>query len=107
MAIQSEAQFAAISAAATPNNTVVAAVAGKKIRVLGFMLVGAGAVVAKFQSGAGGTDLTGAMTLAAGTSIGVPPFSTGLFETAVATLLNLNLSGAIQVSGFLVYCTVE
>jgi hypothetical protein len=105
--IRSEVQYAPISAAGSGNNTLVAAVTGKKIRVIGFALVGAGSVTAKFQSGAGGTDLTGAMTLAAGTSVVVEPYESGVFETAVAALLNLNLSGAIQVSGFLVYVTME
>lgn len=107
MPIQSEPQFAAIAAASSGNNTLVAAVTGKKIRVLGFVLVGAGAVTAKFQSGAGGTDLTGAMTLAAASSVAVPPRETGCFETAAGALLNLNLSAAVAVAGFLVYRTVE
>ncbi|MGE4163874.1 MAG: hypothetical protein AB7G23_19270 [Vicinamibacterales bacterium] len=107
MPIQSDPQFAAIAAAASGNNTLVAAVTGKRIRVLGFVLVGAGAVTAKFQSGAGGTDLTGAMTMAAASVVAVPPNEPGCFETAVGALLNLNLSAAVSVAGLLVYRTVE
>jgi hypothetical protein len=98
----SEQQFVAISAAASGANTLVAADATHKIRVVQFFLVAAGAVVATFQSGAGGTALTGPMSLITGVDVDASgPF--GLFETAVNTLLNLNLSGAVQVSGFLVY----
>lgn len=65
-------------------------------------MVSAGAVVATFQSGAAGTPLTGPMTLNTGLYMDASgPF--GCFETAVNTLLNLNLGAAIQVSGFLVY----
>lgn len=58
-------KFAAISiTSAGENNTLVAAVAGKKIRVLAFAMSGgtlSGTV--RFEDGAGGTALTGAMPL--------------------------------------------
>ena len=107
MAIQSEPQFALIDTATSGNNTLVAAVTGKKIRVTGFVAVGAGTVNIAFQSGAGGTALTGAMPLGANTSVVAPHNPSGWFETAAAALLNLNLSAAIGVRGFLKYQTVE
>lgn len=97
---------AAISAAGNGNNTLVAAVAGKKIKVLGLILVAAGAVNVRLESGAGGTALTGIITLAAASDRFVLPISppdTHWVETAAGALLNLELSGAVQVSGCIVY----
>lgn len=100
-------KFAAIAASSSGNNTLVAAVTGKKIRVLAYNLIGNGAVNAKFQSGASGTDLTGLKYIAAaGGGICAPYNPMGWFETAAATLLNLNLSGAVAVGGELVYVEV-
>lgn len=96
-----------ISAASSGNNTLVAAVTSKKIRVLQVVIVAAAAVDIKFQSGAGGTDLTGLMSLdeKAGFSASFTPI--GWFETASNTLLNLNLSSAVQCSGFMSYVEVS
>ena len=105
---QSEPQYAVIDDALSPDNTIIAAVAGKKIRVLGFFLVAAGAVTARFESDTGGTALTGQMTLAAGdpfVSSGFSPI--GWFETVAGELLNLELSGAVSVDGALTYVLVD
>jgi hypothetical protein len=100
-------KFAAIAASASGNNTLVAAVTGKKIRVLAYNIIGNGAVNAKFQTGAGGTDLTGLKYIAAaGGGICAPFNPAGWFETAAGVLLNLNLSGAVAVGGELVYVEV-
>lgn len=100
-------KFAVISASTSGNNTLVAAVASKKIRVLAYNFIGNGAVNAKFQSGAGGTDKTGLKYIAAaGGGICAPFNPVGWFETATNTLLNLNLSGAVAVGGELVYVEV-
>lgn len=108
MALVSEVQFAVINAALTPNNTLIAAQGvGVKIRVIGFFLSNTTALTAKFQSGAGGTDLTGPMALATLGFISVPFSPMGLFETAANALLNLNLSAATQVSGSLAWVAVS
>lgn len=100
-------KYAKISASSSGNNTVVAAVTSKKIRVLGWNLVGNGAVNAKWQDGASGTDLTGLYYVAAaGGGISVPFNPVGWFETSSNTLLNLNLSGAVAVGGSLCYVEV-
>ena len=63
MAIQSDVQYAVIDHAASGDNTLVAAVAGKRIRVLAFLLVAAGTVTARVRvRGADGTALTGQMS---------------------------------------------
>jgi len=95
-----------VSAASSGDNTLLAAQTGYKIRVLSYTLVAAGTVTAAFESGAGGTALTGDMTLVAGVPLVVPLAREGHFETAAATLLNLELGGAVQVSGHIVYCLV-
>lgn len=98
--------FSTISASSSGNNTIVSAVTEKKIRVLQMDLVSNGTVNVKFQSGAGGTDITGLSYLIANTGI-VRPFSPyGWFETASSSLLNLNLSGAVAVGGSLLYIEV-
>jgi len=100
-------QRAAISAASSGDNTLVAAVSGEKIKVLGVVLVAVGNVVARFESGAGGTALSGQMSLIAGTPLVLPVMPAGYhwMETAAGALLNLELSDAVQVSGVLVYVT--
>lgn len=99
-------KFAAIAASSSGNNTLIAAVTGKKIRVLAYNLITNAAVNAKFQTGAGGTDLTGLKYFAANGGICAPFNPLGWFETASAALLNLNLSGAVAVGGELVYVEV-
>jgi len=101
-------KFASISAASSGNNTLVAAVTGKKIRVLSMHLTMSGTTVTwAVESGAGGTALTGTMgPIAQGVTVTWPFSPVGHFETAASTLLNLSLSGAQSVTGSLVYIEV-
>lgn len=99
-------KFVIIDAASSGDNTILAAVTSKKIRVLAAFLVAAGTVNARFESGAGGTALTGQMNLVANTGFVLPFSPVGWFETASNTLLNLELSAAISVDGSLVYVEV-
>ena len=102
MAVLGEAQFAPITSAVGDTTLVAAQGAGVKIRVLAFTVVAAAAAVVTFQSGTGGTGLTGPMTLV---DTEGEPF--GVFETAANTLLNLHQTGTIQLSGWLVWCTAS
>lgn len=102
----SEAKYAVVDHATSGNNPVVAAVAGKRIRVLAFLLVSAGTVTARFESGADGTALTGQMTLAVNTQVQAAFNPVGWFETAAGVALNLELSGNVSVDGMLVYVEV-
>lgn len=99
-------KFAIIDAATSGNNTLVSAVTSKKIRVLSAFLVAAGTVNVRFESGADGTALTGQMNLVANTGFALPYNPAGWFETAVTTLLNLELSAAVSVDGCLSYIEV-
>jgi hypothetical protein len=97
-------KFASISHASSGDNAIVAAVAGKRIRVLSYAIVGAGAVSAKFRSGT--TDITGAMAFGANGGIAMPFNPVGYFETAAGAALNVNLSGAVAVAGHVTYIEV-
>lgn len=100
-------KFAAISASSSGDNTIVAAVTSKKIRVLAYNLMGAGAVNARFQTAVAGAYLTGLKYIAAaGGGICAPYNPLGWFETVAGDLLNLELSGAVAVGGELVYVEV-
>lgn len=99
-------KFAAISGAASGNNTILGAVTGKKIRVVSMFFVCNAAVTVKFKSAEGGSDLTGAMSFAANGGISLPFNPVGWFETAAGELLNMVLGGAQQVSGGFTYIEV-
>ena len=99
-------KFAAINASTSGDNTLVAAVASRKIRVLALMLIVGGTVNVRFESGAGGTALTGQMELTAQSGFTLPFSPVGWFETASNTLLNLELSGAVSADGCVVYIEV-
>lgn len=101
--------LAVIDTAALGDTTVVAAVAGKKIRVHFFNLTNGVATANKVKFRSGTTDLMTALPLPllAGGSTWVGDNDDGpsdfLFETAVGALLAINLSAATAVSGPLVF----
>ncbi|MCA9285851.1 MAG: hypothetical protein KDA22_11580 [Phycisphaerales bacterium] len=100
-------KYAVIDFASSGDNTVVAAVTNKKIRVLSLFLVAADAVTVRFESGAGGTALTGQMSLVANTGFVLPYNPHGWFQSGESALLNLELSAAVSVDGSLVYIEAE
>jgi hypothetical protein len=99
-------KFVIIDAATSGDNTILAAVASKKIRVLSLFLIAAGTTTVRFESGAGGTALTGQMNLTAQSGFTLPFNPIGWFETASNTLLNLELNAAVSVDGCLTYVEV-
>jgi hypothetical protein len=99
-------KYAIIDAASSGDNTLVAAVASRKLRVLSAFLVSSGSVNVRFESGAAGTALSGQMNLVANTGFVLPYNPHGWFETASNTLLNLELSGATSVDGSLTYVEI-
>ena len=99
-------QYAAIDFTSSGDNTVVAAVTGKKIRLLGYVLTALADVSVRWESGAGGTALSGAMYIGPGETNQVLAPSCGSYgclETAAGELLNLEMGGATQVDGHAVY----
>jgi hypothetical protein len=99
-------KYAIIDAAGSGDNTVVAAVTGKKIRVISLWLISAGTVTTRWESAASGTALSGQATLAVNTGYVLPVNEHGWFETVAGQLLNLELSGAVSVDGGLSYIEV-
>ena len=83
---------------------VVAAQAGFKIRVLGFIVSCLGATAVKFQSAASDISLT--MSIAATGGFVAPMNDVGWFETAVGEALNLNMTVATTVGVQVIYALV-
>lgn len=108
MAIQSEVLRVAVAATTLGNNTLVAAVTGKKVRVLALALVASGgANTVRLESDADGTALTGQMDLVSDGQLVLPWNPAGWCETAASKLLNLELSAGTAVAGVLAYVTEE
>lgn len=99
-------KYAIIDVASSGDNTLVNSVVGAKIRVLACFLLAENTVSVRFESGASGTALTGQMALTQNSGFALPFNPVGWFETAVNTLLNLELSAAMSVDGCLVYVEV-
>lgn len=98
-------KFAVISESSSGNNEVVAAVSGKKIRVLQWIVSASAAVNFKWRTAS--TDITGLFyASAAGAGAGGAFCPVGHFETADDEALNLNLSGAVAVGGSVVYVEI-
>jgi len=94
---------AVVSVASSGDNTIVALVASKKIKVYAISINFAGTVTAKWKDGAS-TDLTGAQSFQTreGYTISVTPPSY-LFTTSAGNALILNLSDAIGARGWISY----
>jgi hypothetical protein len=95
----------AVSAALLGDNLLLPATAGVLYRVMAYTLVASAGLVVQWKNGAGGTALSGPMTLVTGIALAPPPNpkDTALIETTAGNALNLNLSVATQVSGHLTY----
>lgn len=95
-----------INASASGNNTLVAAVALKKIIVLQFMYERSAAVTITMLSSGGRVVFgpVGPSVLGGGAA---PPFCpVGVFETDIGEALIMSLSGATQTGGFILYILV-
>lgn len=92
--------FAVINESTAASNEIVAAVAGKRIRVVNVALVCSAANVVTWQSAA--TAITGPMSFAANGGY-TAESDTALFETVAGEALNLLSGSAVQVSGHILY----
>lgn len=100
-------KYAVINVAASGDNTIVAGVTNKRIRVLEYALVvGTGGDQVTFKNGLAGTAVTGPMRFAANGGISASYSPVGLFESASSASLALNSSLGSQISGHLVYVEV-
>lgn len=98
-------KWATIAVSSSGDNSIVALVSGKKIRVLFWDLAPNAAVNAKWRSNT--TDKTGLYYMTSqgnGHARGFNPV--GWFETASGEALQLNLSGAVAVGGIVGYIEV-
>jgi len=97
------ARFAVISENTIGDQEVLAAVPGRKIRVLHYTLVAAAAVTVIWKSGS--VAISGSMPRGADAGM-APTCEVGLFETAPGANLVLNLSGSVAVGGHLTYVLI-
>lgn len=101
---------AKISAVSSGDNTLVALVSSKKIRVICLLLIPDGAVQIYFKNTTTGGicgDSTNPMSLQAGLPFVLAYNPIGWFETGVVSeALILNLSAAVSVGGSLCYIEV-
>lgn len=98
--------YVPLVASASGVTNLVAAQAGKSIRVLQALLISNGAVNVKFQSHVTPTDLTGLLYLIANTGFSTGFSPIGHFQTTIGEALDINLSQAIAVGGYLTYTLV-
>lgn len=103
-------KFAAIAAATSGANTLVAAVSTKKIRVLALFVLAGAAGNIYFTSAAAGAVIFGGSTnkinLAANGGFVLPFSEVGWCETVAGELLNMNASSTGPFSGGVVYVEI-
>lgn len=103
-------QYAKVAIGSSGNNTIVSAVASRKLRVVSGFFVAAGDVVAYFLDGAGTAiagDGTNGIDLTANSGFTLPFNPVGWFETASGQSLDINLDGNVSLAGSLTYIEVE
>jgi hypothetical protein len=94
--------FAKVDTASSGDQTIVAADATKKIKVISYVLVADGTVSVKWRSAT--NDKSGAMALVANSGVAISEKAGNwLLETSVNEALNLNLSASIGVRGHISY----
>jgi hypothetical protein len=93
---------AAINSAAGGDLTIVAALAGKVIKVHQMLLVAAAPATIQPKDGTGGTALAGAQSLITGVPLILPSTGVPWFVTSSGNAFVINTS-AVQVSGHCQY----
>lgn len=94
-------KFQAFTASSGGNNEIVAAVSGKKIRVLA--LEGTINSPASLSIRSANTAISGPHPMSANGQKVLPMNEAGWFQTAAGEALNFDLSSAVQFGGSLVY----
>jgi hypothetical protein len=104
-----DVKYAAIGTATSGDNTIVAAVTGKKIRVVSLYLHAAGDVDVYVVDGAN-NDMIGkstqALDLTTNSGCVLPYNPGGWAETASGQTLDINLGGNVRVAGVLSYVEI-
>lgn len=101
-------KHAVINASTIGDNTIVSAVTSRSILVLSIHFITNTAVGVRFESGAGGTALTGVMSFPANGGYALNFNRGGWYKTVAGQLLNMELSiaGSATVSGSLQYVEI-
>lgn len=100
-------QSAVINTSTSGNNTIVAALgAGLRIAVLGCVIVSDGTTDVRWEDGASGTAKTGQIPLQAREGFVMPIGPQPWFVGSANTLLNLELTAAVNVHGIVSYVTM-
>ncbi len=104
---QATVKFAEIDATVNGDNEIVAAVGGKKIRVVDVTWIATGNVTVRWESSTAGNFISGPMTLS--TSSGASPSYSpvGIMETVAGESLNLTLDANPNVGGMITYIEVD
>lgn len=97
-------QYGSIAIASAGTTAIVAAVTGKRIRLLSLVLTVTGNGTVKFQSAS--NDISGAIPLLASTEFLLPENPSGWLQTNAAEALNLVLATSTACNGFFSYITV-
>ncbi len=97
--------FAAVNATADGDNTVVAAVSGKKIRVINYTLSATAAGACTVTSGAGGATLAKFQFAANGGAVFEGNVDSPAFETASGAALVFNNAVGQDILGHIAYLT--
>lgn len=104
MSVVGPVKRAVVAASSAGDNTLVAAVTDKAIRVLAIALVASGgANTVRLESDADGTALTGQMDIGDNGQLVLPYNPAGWVATVAGELLNLELSAATAVAGVVIY----
>jgi hypothetical protein len=92
-----------ISDGVSGQNTLIAAVTGKRLKVYALVLISEGTVGVEFRDGAS-TALTGRMNFQAreGLTIAVAP-PAFLLQTTAGNAFTMNLDAAVQIDGWFAY----
>lgn len=105
MATPYSLKFARINADADGDNTIVAAVAGKRLRVFGYALGSSSGAECDIKSGA--STILAEFTLAANGQVSYAGGDASpAFETSVGEAVVINTTAAQDVNGHLVYAEV-
>jgi len=100
-------QSAVINTSTSGDNTIVSALgAGLRIAVIGCVIISDGTTDVRWEDGASGTAKTGQMPLQAREGFVMPIGNQPWFVGAANTLLNLELTAAVNVHGIVSYITM-
>lgn len=95
-----------VDTAAAGQVTVGAAVTGKRVVLVGGMLLAGSAQAITFED-SDGTDLSGPMPFGANGGFSAPPSLVGWLASSSGKGLAINLGSAVQTSGWLLYRYVD